>query len=100
MIVQVKMTIDEALEYADEWAQGTTFHEESQGWRVVCAILALEVRRLNGEVKDSIEDANRLKKENLVLNLQLLNIEQNFIELKTRVEGLALQNELLRKELG
>jgi hypothetical protein len=23
-----------------------TFHEESQGWRVVCAILADEVRRL------------------------------------------------------
>jgi hypothetical protein len=98
--MKVKMTVDEALEFADEWAQETTFHEDSQGWRVVCAILALEVRRLNGEVKDSLEDANRLKKENLVLNLQLLNTEQNFIELRNKAEGLALQNELLRKELG
>jgi hypothetical protein len=44
--MQVKMTIDEALEFADEWVQGMTFHEESQGWRVVCAVLAAEVRRL------------------------------------------------------
>jgi hypothetical protein len=44
--MKVKMTIDEALEFADEWAQGMTFHEESRGWRAVCAILASEVRRL------------------------------------------------------
>jgi hypothetical protein len=44
--MRVKMTIGEALEYADEWAKGMTFHEESQGWRVVCTILASEVRRL------------------------------------------------------
>jgi hypothetical protein len=44
--MQVKMTVDEALEYADEWMQGMTFHEGSQGWRVVCTILATEVRRL------------------------------------------------------
>jgi hypothetical protein len=62
------MTLEEALEFADEWAQGMTFHEDSQGWWVVCALLALEVRRLNG-------DNNRLKKENLILNLQLLNLE-------------------------
>jgi hypothetical protein len=91
--MQVKMTVDEALEFADEWAQEMTFHEDSQGWRVVCAVLALEVRRLDG-------DNNRLKKENLILNLQLLNTEQNFIEVKNKAEGLAPQNELLRKELG
>jgi hypothetical protein len=44
--MKVKMTVDEALEFADEWVQGMTFHEESQGWRVVCAILSAEVRRL------------------------------------------------------
>jgi hypothetical protein len=93
MIMQVKMTVDEALEFADEWTQGMSFHEGSQGWRVVCAILALEVRRLNG-------DNNRLKKENLILNLQLLNTEHKVIELKNKAEGLMLQNELLRKELG
>jgi hypothetical protein len=91
--MQVKMTVDEALEFADEWAKGMTFHEDSQGWRVVCAVLALEVRRLDG-------DNNRLKKENLVFNLQLLNIEHEVIELKNKAGGLALQNELLRKELG
>lgn len=42
------MTIDECLEFADEWARGCTFHEGSQGWRVVCMLLAEEVRRLRG----------------------------------------------------
>jgi hypothetical protein len=91
--MEVKMTVDEALEFADEWAKGMTFHEDSQGWRVVCAILALEVSRLNG-------DNNRLKKENLVFNLQLLNIEKDFIELENKLDGLLLQNELLRNELA
>lgn len=40
------MTVDEALQYADEWAKGQTFYEGMQGWRVVCATLADEVRRL------------------------------------------------------
>ena len=47
--MQIKMTIDECLEFADEWAKGCTFHEGSQGWRVVCMLLANEVRRLRGE---------------------------------------------------
>lgn len=46
--MQIKMTIDECLEFADEWAKGCTFHEGSQGWRVVCMLLAEEVRRLRG----------------------------------------------------
>jgi hypothetical protein len=49
--MKIKMTVDEALEFADYWVQGMTFREESQGWRVVCAVLATEVRRLNEEVK-------------------------------------------------
>lgn len=47
--MRIKMTIDECLEFADEWARGCTFHEGSQGWRVVCMLLAEEVRRLHGE---------------------------------------------------
>ena len=46
--MQIKMTIDECLEFADEWARGCTFHEGSRGWRVVCMLLAEEVRRLRG----------------------------------------------------
>ena len=34
--MQIKMSIDECLEFADEWAKGCTFHEGSQGWRVAC----------------------------------------------------------------
>lgn len=40
------MPIDEALGYADEWIQGVTLYKGAQGWRVVCARLAAEVRRL------------------------------------------------------
>jgi hypothetical protein len=74
--MQVKMTVDDALEFADEWGQGMTFHEESQGWWVVCAILAAEVRQLR-KLNSPLDDNNRLKKENLVLKLQLLSIEQS-----------------------
>lgn len=44
--MKVKMTIEEAIEFADEWSRGMTLHEGSQGWRVVCLLLAEEVRRL------------------------------------------------------
>lgn len=44
--MKLKMTIEEALEFADEWSRGMTLHEGSQGWRVVCLLLAEEVRRL------------------------------------------------------
>lgn len=48
--MKLKMTIDECLEFADEWSRGMTIHEGSQGWRVVCMLLAEEVRfRRNGE---------------------------------------------------
>jgi len=48
---QLRMTVDEALGWADEWARGRTFYLQSQGWVVVCAILANEVRRLRKELK-------------------------------------------------
>ncbi len=44
--MKLNMTIDEALEFSDEWIRGVTLHEGSQGWRVVCMLLAEEVRRL------------------------------------------------------
>jgi hypothetical protein len=47
--MKVKMTVDEALEFADEWMQGMSFYEGSQGWRVVCMVLASEVRQLREE---------------------------------------------------
>jgi hypothetical protein len=42
--MKIKMTVDEALEFADVWTNGTTFYESSMGWRVVCMLLAEEVR--------------------------------------------------------
>ncbi len=50
----VKMTIDEALAFSDEWVRGMTLHEGSQGWRIVCMILADEVRRFRQE--DAIQE--------------------------------------------
>lgn len=49
--MKLKMTIEEALEFADEWSKGLTLHEGSQGWRVVCMLLADEVRRRRPETK-------------------------------------------------
>lgn len=36
----LKMTIDEAITFAAEWSRGMTLHADSQGWRVVCMLLA------------------------------------------------------------
>ena len=47
--MRVKMTIEECIAFADEWSRGMTIHEGSKGWRVVCMLLANEVRRLRGE---------------------------------------------------
>ena len=44
------MQVDEALVNADEWIKGVTVYEGAQGWRVACATLAAEVRRLRGLV--------------------------------------------------
>ncbi len=54
--LKVRMTTDEAIAFADEWARGATFHEGSMGWRVVCKLLADEVRRYQrGEIKEREE---------------------------------------------
>ena len=44
--MKLEMTIDEALAFADEWSRGLTLYPGAQGWRVVCMLLAEEVRRL------------------------------------------------------
>jgi len=57
--MKLKMTIDEALEFADEWSRGMTIYEGSQGWRVVCMLLAEEVRRLRrGDVSLNVVDGS------------------------------------------
>ena len=55
------MTVDEALQYADEWVKGQTFYPGSQGWRVVCAVLAAEVRRLRDEKQQAIAHIEGLR---------------------------------------
>ena len=41
-----KMTVDEALAFADEWVKVTNpAYLAFEGWRVVCAVLAEEVRK-------------------------------------------------------
>lgn len=44
-MLKLAMTVDEALEFADEWSKGLTLHEGAQGWRVVCMLLADTVRK-------------------------------------------------------
>lgn len=46
----IDMKVDEAIAFADEWSAGMTFFPGSQGWRVVCRLLADEVRRLRAGV--------------------------------------------------
>jgi len=57
------MTIEEALELADEWSKGLTLYEGAQGWRVVCMLLAAEVRRrfgIGGELIVARRDRDEL----------------------------------------
>ena len=55
--LKIKMTIDECLKFADEWSRGMTIHEGSQGWRVVCMLLACEVRKLRLKKNESAKKA-------------------------------------------
>ena len=50
--MKLKMTIDDAIAFADQWSRGMTIHEDSHGWRVVCMLLAEEVRILRREISD------------------------------------------------
>ena len=58
----VAMTVEEALTHSDEWTKGQTFYPGAQGWRVVCAVLAAEVRRLRDHMPAGtkmVEPANK-----------------------------------------
>lgn len=61
--MKFKMTVEEALELADMWSQGLTLSEGSEGWRVVCIILAEEVRRVSDELicKKGQQDAQHMQ---------------------------------------
>jgi len=50
----MSMTIDEALKFADEWSRGVTIYPGAQGWRVVCMLLADEVRRLRSTAEEQL----------------------------------------------
>lgn len=54
------MSVDEALNHADEWVKGQTFYPGAQGWRVVCAVLAAEVRRLRAERSEIVAKVGEL----------------------------------------
>lgn len=54
------MTIDEALQHADEWTKGATFHEGQMGWRPAVAVLAAEVRRLREALELTLEENTKL----------------------------------------
>lgn len=43
---EANMTVDEALQYADDRTTGATFHDGQRDIEMVLAILAFEVRRL------------------------------------------------------
>lgn len=53
------MQIDEALGHADEWIKGVTLYEGAQGWRVACATLAAEVRKLRVSLREHAKWADK-----------------------------------------
>ena len=71
------MKIDEALQHADQWTEGHTFYEGMQGWRIVCAVLAAEVRRLRNALEQAEMDVGVLR---LALNSKDAALAQTTIE--------------------
>lgn len=69
-----QMTIEEALEFADEWSRGLTLYEDAQGWRVVCMLLAEEVRRRHG-IDGELISARRERDELKEMIRELANTE-------------------------
>lgn len=65
------MDVNEALQWAGQWTEGQTFYEGMQGWRVVCAVLAAEVRRLQAVHPPALDDKKhqRLLSENARLSI-------------------------------
>jgi hypothetical protein len=69
--IKIKLTIDECIAFADEWSRGMTIHEGSQGWRIVCMLLADEVRRLSV-----------VETENAVQRLQIDHLKAELVRLR------------------
>lgn len=67
--MKLRMTVDDALNYADTWSHGHTFHEGSEGWRVVCLILAEEVRRLREQKTDKESDDKMIESHSAMILL-------------------------------
>lgn len=72
--IGVDMTIDQAIAFADEWSEGMTFFAGSQGWRVVCRLLADEVRRQRGSAKVLDELLTYRLRRHVRVEQQLLDI--------------------------
>lgn len=75
----MSMTIDEALKFADEWSRGVTIYPGAQGWRVVCMLLADEVRRLRSTAEELL--VNRIDAE--IVKEQLAAKDDEIRELVT-----------------
>ena len=73
------MKLEEALQWADQWTEGQTFYEGMQGWRVVCAVLAAEVRRLQAVHPPSLDDETK-KLQNLLSENARLSILNHLYE--------------------
>ena len=71
--MRLKMTLDEALAFADEWSRGMTLHEDAQGWRVVCMLLAAEVERLRHEITLTLEENGHLADGDVCTLIRLKN---------------------------
>lgn len=60
------MTIDECLAFADKWSRGMTIHAGSQGWRVVCMLLAEEVRVMRQSLPDDFSESQEWREGSTV----------------------------------
>ena len=74
------MKLEEALQWAGQWTEGQTFHEGMQGWRVVCAVLAAEVRRLQAVEAVPLGYALANKLQNLLSENARLSILNHLYE--------------------
>ena len=92
------MEVETALKFADEWTEGHTFYEGMAGWRVVCATLAAEVRRLRAPTPMAsmeVEQAIALADEVAELSAQAFGVirveSTDFLALADEVRNLREQ---------
>ena len=74
-MIDIDMTVDEALEATDICLRGKTVFPGMLGWLVICAVLAKEVRKLREETqwRDVKEELPDEKQEVLCLLKSRLN---------------------------